>query len=73
MADRKNAKTYPCYKEFYETSYACQDDLFDFLMEIAYAKRAANFHEGDHFNIELKMFPTVFDTPKKAERRTYTY
>jgi hypothetical protein len=42
-------------------------------MEIAYAKRSANFHEGDYFNTELKMFPTVFDTPKKAERRTYTY
>jgi hypothetical protein len=36
----KDFKNYPCFREFYEANYACSDDLFEFMMELSYAKRA---------------------------------
>lgn len=47
--------------------------MFDFLMELAYSRRAADLFEGDHANYEMSLLPTFYDTPKKAEKRTYTY
>ena len=34
---------YPCYRDYYETTYACADNILKFLVELAYAKRAMNF------------------------------
>lgn len=67
------SKNYPCFREFYETTYACADDIFKYLIELAYAKRANDFFEGDVSNNEITSFPTVYDTPKGPERITYTY
>lgn len=64
--DQTQYKAYPCYREFYEANYACQDDMFDFLMELAYARRANDTWEGDHSNIELQLQPTRYDSPKSA-------
>ncbi|EGR31120.1 hypothetical protein IMG5_117630 [Ichthyophthirius multifiliis] len=72
-ADPKQYKAYPCYRMYYETVYSCQDDMFDFLMELAYHRRANDVLEEDHANYELSLLPTFYDTPKKAEKRTYTY
>jgi len=47
--------------------------MFDFLMELAYTRRANDTFEGDHANYELSALPTFYDTPKAAEKRTYTY
>ncbi|EAS07366.4 hypothetical protein TTHERM_00568030 (macronuclear) [Tetrahymena thermophila SB210] len=73
VKNQKNYKTYPCYREYYEAQYACQDDMFDFLMELAYARRAADNFESDFASHELTTLPTFYDTPKAAERKTYTY
>lgn len=70
---KKNYKTYPCYREYYEAQYACQDDMFDFLMELAYIRRANDTFEGDHSSHEISILPTFYDTPKAAEKRSYTY
>jgi hypothetical protein len=67
------SKKYPCYREYYEAIYACADDIFKYLIELAYNKRANNFFEGDYSNKEILSLPTVYDTPKAPERITYTY
>ena len=64
---------YPCFNEFYEAQYACSDDLFDFLMELHYAKKVNDFQPEDIWNIEMKRIPTYFDTPDHGDERTYTY
>jgi hypothetical protein len=71
--DQTKWKSYPCFRYFYEAQYACTDDYFDFLMELAYAKTASDKFMADHSNAEIAAFPTVFDTPKKIDRKTYTY
>jgi hypothetical protein len=38
---------YPCYREFYEASYACADNILKYLIELAYAKRAQDFFAED--------------------------
>lgn len=68
-----NPNRYPCYREYYEATFSCADDIFNFLLELAYVKRANDYWEGDHSNLEIKSFPTVYDTPKAAERITFTY
>jgi len=40
---------------------------------LAYTRRANDTFEGDHANYELTALPTFYDTPKAAEKRTYTY
>eukprot|EP01016_Furgasonia_blochmanni_P012987 TRINITY_DN1654_c0_g1_i11.p1 TRINITY_DN1654_c0_g1~~TRINITY_DN1654_c0_g1_i11.p1 ORF type:complete len:251 (-),score=91.35 TRINITY_DN1654_c0_g1_i11:225-977(-) len=71
--DQKNYKSYPCYRDFYEATYACQDDIFDFLMELAFAKKANDTFVEDHQNWETRLLPTVWDTPNKAEKKVLTY
>jgi hypothetical protein len=71
--DQSKIKHYPCYRQFYEAQYACSDDLFDFLLELNYAKKANDTFTADWANMEIKAFPTVYDTPQKADRKTKTY
>mmetsp|Transcript_23032 Transcript_23032/g.19995 ORF Transcript_23032/g.19995 Transcript_23032/m.19995 type:complete len:183 (+) Transcript_23032:174-722(+) len=71
--DQKNYKHYPCFRHFYEAQYACTDDMFDFLQELAFVKRANQTFEEDWSNREIQAFPTIYDTPNKAGRKTYTY
>ena len=71
--DQTKYKNYPCYRYFYEAQYACTDDQFDFLMELHYAKRASDIFIDERLNHELQMFPVSYDTPKKADQKTYTY
>lgn len=73
VIDQKNYKNYPCFREFYEAQYACQDDLFDFLMELSYSRQANDLFEEDVSRHEFQMFPTVLDSPKYNEKRTMTY
>ncbi len=53
VKDQKNYKAYPCYRQFYEATYACDDTMFDFLLELAYAKRANDTFEGNFGLIKL--------------------
>ena len=46
-------KNYPCFREFYEAQYSCSDDLFEFMMELSYAKQAAGTFQEDYANWEL--------------------
>jgi len=71
--DQSKYKHYPCYRYFYEAQYACTDDYFDFLMELHYAKQANDTFMEDRPGQELNTFPTVYDTPGKIDRKTYTY
>lgn len=47
--------------------------MFDFLMELAYIRRANDTFEGDHSSHEISILPTFYDTPKAGEKKTYTY
>lgn len=71
--DQSKAKPYPCFRHFYETQYACTDDMFDFLMELTYAKQANDTFEDDWRNTEIQAYPTIYDTPNKSKRKTYSY
>jgi hypothetical protein len=73
VKDLKNYKHYPCYREFYEAQYACSDDLFDFLMELSHQKRANGITHYDVESHEIKRLPTIYDSPKRTEKRTLTY
>ncbi len=69
----KDEDHYPCFREWYEASYACADNIMKFLMELSFAKKAQDFWVGDVSNSEMRMFPTIYDSPKAADRITYTY
>lgn len=69
----KHHEFYPCYKEWYEATYACADNILKYLVELAYAKRAHDFFQEDTSSVEIRSFPTVFDSPTAPERITYTY
>ena len=61
----KDEDHYPCFREWYEASSACSDDIMRFLMELSYAKKAQDFWQGDVSNSEIRMFPTIFDSPNE--------
>ena len=73
LTNMKDEDHYPCFREWYEASYACSDNIMRFLMELSYAKKAQDFWQGDVSNSEIRMFPTIFDSPSGPERITYTY
>ncbi len=64
---------YPCYKDWYEATYSCADNILKYLVELAYAKRSHDFYQEDTSSVEIRSFPTVFDSPNEPERLTYTY
>jgi hypothetical protein len=64
---------YPCYKDWYEATYSCADNILKYLVELAYAKRSHDFYQADTSSVEIRSFPTVFDSPNEPERVTYTY
>jgi hypothetical protein len=43
LTNLKMSDHYPCFREYYDARYACADNLFDMLMELAYHKKARNF------------------------------
>lgn len=47
--------------------------MFDFLMELAYTRRSNRTFEYNHFSHEMRRPPTVYDSPKNAERVKKTY
>ena len=42
---------YPCYKEWYEATYACSDQILRYLTELAYSKRAHDFWRANHSSV----------------------
>lgn len=69
----KQEDHYPCFREFYETRYACADNIMHFLVELAYHKKARGFLREDVSNVEIRSFPTTYDSPNDPETVTYTY
>jgi hypothetical protein len=69
--DKKPGNKYPCFREWYEAGYTCNDDLFDFMMELAYAKSSINFDPQDT-GVELGFPAKRYDNPDQ-NRKTYTY
>lgn len=47
MRNLKPHEYYPCYKEWYETTYSCADNILKYLLELAYAKRSNDFYQED--------------------------
>ena len=73
LTNMKQEDHYPCFREFYETRYACADNIMHFLVELAYHKKARGFLREDVSNVEIRSFPTTFDSPNDPETVTYTY
>lgn len=69
----KKKEPYPCYQYFYESQYSCSDDMFDFLLELAYFRNINNITEEKILNYELATNPNVYDTPDQSARLKYTY
>jgi hypothetical protein len=69
----KKKTPYPCYQYFYEAQYACSDDMFDFLLELAYFRNINNITEEKILQYELTATPNVYDTPETTNRVKYSY
>jgi len=69
--DGLKANAYPCFREWYEAGYTCNDDLFDFMMELHYAKMNKRFDPADSHH-ELMHSPKKWDNPDE-NKKTYTY
>ena len=69
----KQKRPYPCFSQFYEAQYACSDDLFDFLLELAYFRHINHITPEKFNNLELFTKTTVYDTPDATRRIKYTY
>ena len=70
----KEGKTYPCTSLFYETKYACSDDMLEYLLELGHTRMANEYHPKDYVSLDVKTSPTIFDSvDQKTERRNYTY
>jgi len=44
-----------------------------FLVELGYAKKANDLWDEDYKSVEIRSFPTIFDSPNAPERHQYTY
>ena len=51
LTNMKQHDHYPCFREYYETRYACADNIFQFLNELAYFKKARGFIREDFSNV----------------------
>lgn len=50
LVNMQDHERYPCFREYYETRYACADNIMKFLVELAYKKRAIGFFSEDYSN-----------------------
>lgn len=73
LTNLKQHEHYPCFREYYQTRYACADNIFHFLTELSYYKKARGFFREDVSNNEIRSFPTTFDSPADPESVTLTY
>ncbi len=69
----KNHEEYPCFQHFYEAQYSCSDQLFDFMLELAYARRQNQTNLYEKYNRDLTTIPTIYDTPDVNNRIKLTY
>lgn len=73
LTNMKDEDHYPCFREYYETRYACADNILAFLVELSYHKKARDFFQEDVSNIEINSFPTIYDAPNAPENITLPY
>ena len=43
LVDMQESDHYPCFREYYETRYACADNILNYLVELSYRKKAQGF------------------------------
>ena len=41
----KSHEFYPCFREWYEATYSCADNILKYLIELAYAMRANDVYQ----------------------------
>lgn len=71
MAERH--EEYPCFDMFYEAQHACNDQLFDFMMELSVSRREKGVRIRETFNRELFSKPTIWDAKDDNDRIKMTY
>ena len=64
---------YPCFDMFYEAQYACNDQIFDFMMELSVSRRQKGIDIRKTFNKELFTRPTIWDAEDDNNRIKLTY
>ena len=69
----KKKEDYPCLDHYYEAQFACADDTFEFMLELAYYRKMNNMNYEKFENDELYTFATYYDTPEPHSRIKYTY
>lgn len=69
----KQKKEYPCHQQFYEAQFACADDTFEFMLELAYYRQLNGMTYEKFLNNELFTPATIYDTPDPHARLNYTY
>ena len=69
----KKKQQYPCDKHFQEAMFACSDDTFDCLLELAYYRKLNGITSDKYRNNDLWMDPTVYDAPDPSKNVKYTY
>ena len=69
----KNKVDYPCIPYFNEAQFACADDQFEFMLELAYYRQLNNMTHSKFLNVELFTRPTIYDNPEYQASVTYTY
>jgi hypothetical protein len=65
----ERGEEYPCTNLWYETKYACSDDMMDCLLELHHTRVATGMDIDDHLSHEVKQTSTVYDTPDQATER----
>ena len=69
----KKKQPYPCDQYFHEAMFACADDTFDCLLELAYYRKLNGITPDKYQNNDLWMEPTVYDAPDSSKNIKYTY
>ena len=64
---------YPCVPYFQEAQFACADDQFEYMLELAYYRHLNGITYEKFLNNELFTRPTNFDNPDPQSRIKYTY
>ena len=69
----RRREQYPCLPHLYEAEFSCADNVFEFLLELAYYRQLNGISYEKFLNNELFAHATVYDNPDPQTRIKYTY
>ena len=69
----KRKEEYPCNAYFYEAQFACADDLFECMLELAYYRKFNGITRDKYLNLDLYSHPTIWDAPDPNKNIKLTY